>query len=542
MHRVMHRGSLRGIRRGAGLRGGALLLCLLSLIVLLPRPAAAEGGEAPAEAARILVSLGDSYSSGEGILPFYGQDKDMFLRCTDEDWLAHRSELAWGGMLRLPDVEGTMAENRNVRWFFAASSGALMEHVRTTGPSGEGQQRKNYRRNGVQGSYALPGQLDVITDNPAFDPAQVAYVTITISGNDAEFAELMARAVSGNLDPLHFGGLEEKLAEVLETKPQLRAGLKQTWQRIAEAAPNAWILAAGYPKLVTACTAGIPIDGREAELLNDAVSEYNQMMAELAEECRGEGMRIWFVSVEEAFEGHAAYSDDPYLNGLLVGRGEQELDERLPLNSGSFHPNEKGARAYAACVQAVIDRLEAERAAEQPSETEQTEPEALSEPETPPETEMASETEALSVTEIPPETDMLPETAEDPMETEALPMTTETPSLPTESDAPVFEPGTNEAPPELTEAAPEAIPEHTETAPEAIPEHTETAPEAIPEHTETAPEAPRELTEAALETTPEESGSRSIFQRRTVLLLIPAAFLILGAAVLLFLIHRGRRR
>ena len=51
----------------------------------------------------IIVSLGDSYSSGEGIEPFYAQDLPLAEKVKAPDWLAHRSQNAWGGMLTLED-------------------------------------------------------------------------------------------------------------------------------------------------------------------------------------------------------------------------------------------------------------------------------------------------------------------------------------------------------------------------------------------------------------------------------------------------------
>lgn len=43
---------------------------------------------------KIMVSLGDSYSSGEGIEPFYGQNEKISKKVNNPDWLAHRSEKA----------------------------------------------------------------------------------------------------------------------------------------------------------------------------------------------------------------------------------------------------------------------------------------------------------------------------------------------------------------------------------------------------------------------------------------------------------------
>ena len=58
----------------------------------------------------IMVSLGDSYSSGEGIEPFYGQDKKISEKVKDKNWLAHRSKKSWTGLLEVPGLTGTMKD------------------------------------------------------------------------------------------------------------------------------------------------------------------------------------------------------------------------------------------------------------------------------------------------------------------------------------------------------------------------------------------------------------------------------------------------
>ena len=58
----------------------------------------------------IVVSLGDSYSSGEGNPPFYGQTdianhQDNIHKVSDERWLAHRSKMSWPSLLKFPGME-----------------------------------------------------------------------------------------------------------------------------------------------------------------------------------------------------------------------------------------------------------------------------------------------------------------------------------------------------------------------------------------------------------------------------------------------------
>ena len=52
----------------------------------------------------IVVSMGDSYSSGEGIEKFYGQDLHVESKVENYDWLAHRSTKSWPGLLVVPDI------------------------------------------------------------------------------------------------------------------------------------------------------------------------------------------------------------------------------------------------------------------------------------------------------------------------------------------------------------------------------------------------------------------------------------------------------
>ena len=59
---------------------------------------------------RIIVSMGDSFSSGEGIEDFYDYDKPLENRIQSQDWLSHRSKNAWSGMHTVPTKDGTMTK------------------------------------------------------------------------------------------------------------------------------------------------------------------------------------------------------------------------------------------------------------------------------------------------------------------------------------------------------------------------------------------------------------------------------------------------
>ena len=155
----------------------------------------------------IMVSLGDSYSSGEGIEDFYGQDKALLDKVKDNDWLAHRSENSWPSLLEVPGIDGTMADYRvplgststaSCRWYFAAASGAKTKHLNK-------KQEKSYNLpGGLQDSPALPPQLDVFKDIKD----DVDYVTLTIGGNDVGFSDVI-KSCATNSSYLHFNLFEK---------------------------------------------------------------------------------------------------------------------------------------------------------------------------------------------------------------------------------------------------------------------------------------------------------------------------------------------
>lgn len=90
----------------------------------------------------IVVSMGDSYSSGEGIEPFYGQkvnnepngeDLPREIKTLLDDWVAHRSMYSWPSKLEVGGEavrDHKMPNNKSngdseMQWYFVAASGAV---------------------------------------------------------------------------------------------------------------------------------------------------------------------------------------------------------------------------------------------------------------------------------------------------------------------------------------------------------------------------------------------------------------------------------
>lgn len=324
---------------------------LSAALLLSEFPIDAYAAEADSGKERVIVSLGDSYSSGEGIEPFYGQDTGTAEKVKNPDWLAHRSQNSWPGMLTLPSVDGTMSQNRGSHWYFTAVSGAVVDNLYN-------EQTKEYKKDKYSGSCSLPPQLDIFDELGA---KEADYVTLTLGGNDADFPGIILEVVTGSTY-LNYSNLSDKLNKTWEkfyAEDGIGDKLRRSYEDIAEkAGSQAHIIVAGYPKLLDSTGKGFFISREEATLVNTAVSNFNNAIEHIVNQCSASGMKISFVSVEDAFEGHEAYSADPYINEIIFGTKPQDLKDLDIKSAYSIHPNYNGAKAYARCVQDEINTLE----------------------------------------------------------------------------------------------------------------------------------------------------------------------------------------
>ena len=316
----------------------------------------------------IVVSLGDSYSSGEGVPPFYDQDKKRDTK-NNKDWLAHRSTKSWSGKLRVPLEDGSDVILSDVKgggekadWFFVASSGAVTADL-------NGRQKKEVlyyneqkklERSGLElitERYWLPKQLEIFDK---LEKDSVDYVTITIGGNDAHFVDILKDAAL-HLRCFTPNKMRDKFVEIWkEYEDHIKADLISSYKAIqAKAGKQAKILVAGYPILLDPDGEGILFEKGDARIIDANVHIFNNSIRMLVDELRlKEKMHIYFVSVEERFDGHEAYSDDPYINEVYLYAKDQDLDQTAIISSYSIHPNDKGTWAYARAVQQMIDYLQ----------------------------------------------------------------------------------------------------------------------------------------------------------------------------------------
>lgn len=335
------------------------LLCLVLLFSSVP------GGINPAKAdentdnrTRVIVSMGDSFSAGEGIPDFYGQNLSKDKKLESQDWLAHRSTKSWGGLLTLPEGKKNIPMTKDKNWFFVAASGAVTTDI-------EFRQSVTYIRDGYDTTRSLDPQIAVFDE---IKDKKVEYVTITIGGNDVEFSNIITEASLGGY--LVKGTLPQKLKQVWDKfyNGGIRENIKDTYWKIYRKAiennPDAKIIVAGYPTLVAQNGKGAHFTKEDARLLTEAVHNFNKELQMIVNSCKAEGMKICFVSVEDAFNNKEAYSDKEeteLLNRIIL---DKKIKEKYDLNTTntastfSIHPNEEGAKKYAECVQKKINQIE----------------------------------------------------------------------------------------------------------------------------------------------------------------------------------------
>ena len=322
----------------------------------------------------IVVSLGDSYSSGEGIEPFYGQCKPNAEKVLDDNWIAHRSKTSWPSMIEIPtglvdeagkeitsgpmsqyfvDVysnDGSGNKGQPYEWYFVAASGATTENYWK-------DQIKNVNRYGIEYEAHFYPQSWVFSQIDG----TVDYVTLTLGGNDVHFGDVIVSCATGSsYFDVNLGKktLLDWILEVLYDLDDYLEDIKKTYEAIGAAAPEAYIIVAGYPTLLSEDGYGMLIEKDEARIINMATRLFN---AHIKKICHELGDRFRYVDVESSFLGREAYSKNALINPIWIVPSTQDINEFKFGSQYSVHPNISGAMVYADLVNAEIARIEKEK-------------------------------------------------------------------------------------------------------------------------------------------------------------------------------------
>lgn len=244
-------------------------------------------GGAGAAAADDYVALGDSYSSGTGTRTYFHAG-------------CQRSIYAYPSL-----VDAAIPETNLT---FVACSGAETSDV-------------------------LASQVSSLSSG-------TDWVTITIGGNDAGFADVITECALPSWFSDCPGALDDAEAFIENTLP---GRLDDVYEAIGTNAPNATTIVLSYPRLFMGidCNAGTFFSGSELTRLNE-VADLLRDVTEERVEAAGAGFE--FADAIPPFIGHAVCSSEEWLNGLSNPIGE------------SFHPNTDGhSEGYAPLVIAAME-------------------------------------------------------------------------------------------------------------------------------------------------------------------------------------------
>lgn len=318
----------------------------------------------PGKPRHLVAALGDSYSSGEGMGGYARESDDNHGK---PRWNAcRRSASAWPRVMTVPGAAEPVGQlsdrfSTSTELGFVACSGARTENLVGWRPN-SWDQPEEYQHG--EGQFHEISQLEsgVLDENTSL-------VTMTVGGNDGgAFANAVVECSVGHCWDEAF--LEEYRAVIDRSV----AATKEVVRKVHQPgyAPNARILLAGYPKLVSTANGcglgGLLIDPRDASSLNSLANYFAYQQDQAVRQLKAEGIPVDYAWLTGVFDGHSACDDGEWINGFSNGpRGEGDFHPGdkpsalcVPWDGGpclsreSFHPNQQGGRAYARAVEEVL--------------------------------------------------------------------------------------------------------------------------------------------------------------------------------------------
>ncbi|MET4782943.1 GDSL-type esterase/lipase family protein [Glaciihabitans sp. UYNi722] len=334
-----------------------------------------------AKPADFIVSMGDSYSSGEGApslsVPRYARDSDNngnpmdtgpHVTYSDETAgnrftdACHRSPLAWPrkaivGASTTQSV-GARADSlaSDLDFHFTACSGATSTQMKA----------------GNKGRFRELSQLD-----QGYLDANTTLVTLSIGGNDIGFGDVLLACVTTYFGSGHCMDQTPDGTVPLHQSTDLKInGLPSTLtpllSQIQAKAPNAKILLMGYPPIFQSGGACVLIRGPEDETWLNHVSQLlNQTLQGIATSANTSTHPVYFGDPTNAFynrgvcgtnpainpllgyvnglEGNRTYGDQPMVNWAIPGPNFQ-----LGVSQQSIHPSRDGTTLYAQVMQSTL--------------------------------------------------------------------------------------------------------------------------------------------------------------------------------------------
>ena len=243
------------------------------------------------------VAVGDSFASGEGAGPFDPGTNVPRDRC-------HRSPLAWPRLLGVPAGRHLACSGASIANLTTASAALAPDDV--------GQLAR---------LAALPG---------------TTHVLVTLGGNDAGFADVVARCVIGSC----VTAAQARTAAL----PALGARLTAAYRAIAAAAPGARVIVVDYPEIIPST----PPRGLRCLWLADRevpalLALLRGLDATIASAAQAAGVE--HVATGDPLDGHELCTPSSWVFPIVFSLS----------NTQQAHPRPPGQAALAARVRAYLE-------------------------------------------------------------------------------------------------------------------------------------------------------------------------------------------
>jgi len=241
------------------------------------------------------VALGDSYAAGTG-----------------------------AGSYITGDTSGCYRSTKGYPWLIAAAGGYALDYQACSGAVIADVEAK---------------QLPALTDS---NKPAAAMVTVTVGGNDLNFASTMSTCLGTNTTAClnAVNAAEAKIAD--PSAAGIPARLTALFTSVKTMAPSAKIVATAYPKLFNGkdCSLLTSFTSGEMTALNTAATHLATATADAAK-----AADIGFAVVQTPFTGHEVCSSSPWINNV-----------KLFSQYESFHPNANGyLYGYKAAVTTALN-------------------------------------------------------------------------------------------------------------------------------------------------------------------------------------------
>jgi len=315
-----------------------------------------------------MAELGDSYSSGEGLLPEKGLHYDCgtdlhrgrYIEGTTQPVFISPRFTVWGkgscqtetGSTKRPDDLGRRKtatyENlchRNGRAYpnqirerlgvlpsnsiFVACSGATTENV------GAGTLTQVSYKDSPPGVHGGQTQLENVRDFAAGGAPDL--LTIGIGGNDANFVGIVTECIFHTCTDSDFAS-----RTVSTINGTMFHKVRETFEGLKKSFPDATIVAFGYPSVVDdpaqECARAFRIGSDELAWIKDTVlPTINDAIKDAAAE-----VGVAYADITAATAGHGICSSDSWINGVRWGN-----DKFAVIGDESFHPSQRAHDAIA---------------------------------------------------------------------------------------------------------------------------------------------------------------------------------------------------